>query len=129
MDRTGHSLPWRPVTLCIHWTTRDWRPFPQVEEHWKRKGTETWSKQSSFQIIHTPTAEKSLPELQCAANWQLITVLRTQNQGNCLSQGPFKQLMSTVVFLSRLSPSTLIIPVDVHEVQAGRDAIPSIRHK
>lgn len=36
--RAGHSLPWRPVTLCMHCTTRDCRPFPQVDEHCRRQG-------------------------------------------------------------------------------------------
>lgn len=29
----GQSLPWRPVTLCMHWTTLDCKPRPQDDEH------------------------------------------------------------------------------------------------
>lgn len=34
---TEQLLPCRPVTLCIHWTTRDCSPFPQDDEHWNSK--------------------------------------------------------------------------------------------
>lgn len=34
---TRQSFPWRPVTLCMHWTTRDCRPFPHDEEHWEKQ--------------------------------------------------------------------------------------------